>query len=139
LLFAVIAINGKIVYDDNYEPLVIWNQGRGGLHVEHRLLPVLLDKLPAHHYPGEARQTLIEIVIRYSPCTDKCENIQSEVQDRVNENHPGARILWRFLKEYEGKNIARAAVERKQQQGILIAKIGQLASIGFGKDERDGD
>jgi phage-related protein len=133
--FAVIEINGKIVYEDIDVPLVVWNQGLGGLHVEHRLLPILFDELEKHVNPGEASWTRVKIIIRYSPCVDKCENIQFSIEKRVSQQYPGVRILWSFVKEYEGKNIAREAVERKQQQGMLIAKVGQFESIGFEKGE----
>ena len=133
--FAVIIIDGETVLDDTGEPFVTWNQGRGGLHVEHRLVPILLDNLKEHVHAGDIAQIMVEIFIRYSPCVDKCETIQSSVEKRVTQVYQGVRILWRFIKEYEGKKIAEEAVKRKQEQGILIAKIGKLESIGFGEDE----
>ena len=42
--FAIVEINGNTIITDD-EPFVVWNQGRGGLHTEHRLLPLLLDNL----------------------------------------------------------------------------------------------
>ena len=61
--FAIVEINGNTIITDD-EPFVAWNQGRGRLHTEHRLLPLLLDNLRDYGNPGEICEIWCDVIIR---------------------------------------------------------------------------